>query len=230
MTYEIIATGSSGNAVIINGKYLIDCGVPYKLLDPHVKGLKGVLLTHIHGDHFNPATIKRLAFERPALRFGGCAWMVEPLRAAGVPDARIDLFTPGKWFFTWDSLFLSPFELTHDVPNCGYHLDDGHSRALYATDTGTMDGIKADKYDLYFLEANHTRAEIEAAVAEAQARGEYSYRVKAAQNHLSEEQALDWLAENMAPTSLWVPLHGHKGKEAVTDGRTPDVRKDDSTI
>lgn len=32
MTYDILATGSSGNAVVINGEILIDCGVPMKKL------------------------------------------------------------------------------------------------------------------------------------------------------------------------------------------------------
>ena len=76
MTYNIIATGSTGNAVLINDKILIDCGVPYKRLEPFVKGLKLVLLTHVHSDHFKPRTAAALHSERPALRFGCCPWMV----------------------------------------------------------------------------------------------------------------------------------------------------------
>ena len=29
MTCDVIATGSKGNAVLLNGAYLIDCGVPF---------------------------------------------------------------------------------------------------------------------------------------------------------------------------------------------------------
>ena len=50
--YEIIATGSDGNAVVINDIVLIDCGVPFKALKPYYKKLKLVLLTHIPADHF----------------------------------------------------------------------------------------------------------------------------------------------------------------------------------
>lgn len=48
MTYEVIATGSSGNAVLINNEILIDCGVSWKKIRPYAKKLKLVLLTHEH--------------------------------------------------------------------------------------------------------------------------------------------------------------------------------------
>lgn len=210
MTYEIIATGSDGNAVIINDHYLIDCGVPFKKLIPYVPKLRLVLLTHIHSDHFNKSTVRRLAFERPALRFGCCQWMIRPLLDAGVQPTQLDLYKCGFWT-GYPGFYLSPVQLTHNVENCGYRIDDGSSRALYATDTGTMEGIKAQNYDLYFLEANHRREELEARIAEKQAAGEFAYEIEASKNHLSYEQAMDWLAENMGPTSLWVPMHRHKG-------------------
>lgn len=74
--FNIISTGSKGNAVIINSGIMIDCGVPFKALKNHYRLLKLVLLTHIHSDHFNRATIKKLAFERPSLRFGVPEWLV----------------------------------------------------------------------------------------------------------------------------------------------------------
>lgn len=54
MTYNIISTGSKGNAVVINDRILIDIGVPFKALEPVKKDLRLVLLTHQHSDHFNP--------------------------------------------------------------------------------------------------------------------------------------------------------------------------------
>ena len=46
--YNIIATGSKGNAVVIDQKILIDCGVSFKALSKVYRALKLVLLTHIH--------------------------------------------------------------------------------------------------------------------------------------------------------------------------------------
>jgi hypothetical protein len=48
MNYEVVATGSKGNAVLINDEILIDIGVPHKKIFPYFKKLKLVLLTHIH--------------------------------------------------------------------------------------------------------------------------------------------------------------------------------------
>lgn len=48
MEYEIIATGSTGNAVVLNKNILIDVGVSFKALKNVYKDLQLVLLTHIH--------------------------------------------------------------------------------------------------------------------------------------------------------------------------------------
>lgn len=46
--YEIIATGSRGNCVIVNGSIAIDMGVPFKKTQHIYKNLQLVLLTHVH--------------------------------------------------------------------------------------------------------------------------------------------------------------------------------------
>ena len=79
MNYKIISTGSQGNAVVVDEIILIDCGVSFKALKDVYKKLQIVLLTHIHADHFKRSTIKRLAKERPALRFGCCEWLANDL-------------------------------------------------------------------------------------------------------------------------------------------------------
>lgn len=210
MKYNIISTGSSGNAVVIDDQILIDCGVPYKKLEPVAKALKLVLLTHVHSDHFKPSTAAALHRERPALRFGCCEWMVKPLLDAGVDKRVIDVYELGRIYEYGKLCALSPVALTHNVPNCGYHISDMKcNRLFYATDTGTLDGIEAKGYDLYMIEANHTKAELEARMAEKIAAGEFSYEVNAARNHLSREQAEDWLYQQMKPNSKYVFLHQH---------------------
>lgn len=217
MRYDIIATGSKGNAVVINGEILIDCGVAWKKLEPYIKGLRLVLLTHVHGDHFNPSTVRRLHQERPTLRFGCCEWMVGPLLEAGVNKRLIDVLEPtlpgdtSRAAIYRGLAIVDPKPLTHDVPNCGWSITMGGKHIFYATDTGTLDGIEAKGYDLYLIEANHTRAEIETRAAEKLERGAFAYEYRAASNHLSKEQAEDWFYQNCGPNSVFVPLHQHEG-------------------
>ena len=74
MTCNVIATGSQGNAVVLDGTILLDCGVPFGALEEVCQDLSLVVLTHIHGDHFRPETIKRLAFLRVGMPTRAAAW------------------------------------------------------------------------------------------------------------------------------------------------------------
>ena len=216
MTYNVIATGSTGNAVTVNEEILIDCGVPFKTLEPFIQPLKLVLLTHIHSDHFRPSTVAALHKARPALRWGCCPWMARPLLEAGVDKRCIDVFELGR-IYRYDGICnVRPVALTHNVENCGYHLVIHGKRVFYATDTGTLSGIQARDYDLYLVEANHVQAEIEERIAQKQEAGEFAYEYAAARNHLSREQAEDWLYQNMGPNGRYVFLHGHKDHKEVS--------------
>ena len=214
MTFNVIATGSTGNAVVINDSILIDCGVPYKALEPVKKDLKLVLLTHVHSDHFKPRTVRALHKARPTLRWGCCEWMVGSLLEAGVDRRVIDVFGTGDTLCYWRLCAVTPQLLVHDVPNCGWRITmfDGEKdqNLFYATDTATLDGVEALSYDLYLIEANHTRDDLEARAKAKLEAGEYAYEYRASANHLSQEQALDWLYQQMGPHSKYVFLHQHK--------------------
>lgn len=218
MIYDILATGSIGNAVVINGEILIDCGVTMKKLrqSGYIKSLKLVLLTHKHGDHFNTATVRMLHKERPSIRWACCEWMAPHLLEAGVDKRAIDVTRPtepgesSRALIYNNFVIIDPVRLVHDVPNCGWIIHQKQKYLFYATDTSTLDHIEAKNYDYYLIESNHSKDEIEARIADKQARGEFSYEVRAAWNHLSQEQALDWLARNAGPNSRYVFLHQHK--------------------
>lgn len=219
---KVIASGSSGNATVINREILIDCGVPYSHLYDYREDIKVILLTHQHFDHFRPSTIRAFHNYRPSVRFACCEWMVPLLLRSDVSKRQIDVMTPDEWsFYPGINMSVSPFKTLHNVPNCGWRIFLERSNAcnsytkklFYATDLATMDGIEAKDYDLYMIECNHRETEIEAKISEKMAAGEFSYEVEAARNHLSEEQAMNWLTENAGPKSLFIPMHQHVDKE-----------------
>ena len=212
MKYNIISTGSHGNAVVVNDYILIDCGVTFKALKEVYQKLKIVLLTHIHSDHFKKATLKRLANERPTLRFACCEWLLQPLEECGINKGNIDVLEIGK-IYDYGVFKVSPIKLYHDVPQCGYRLFCDNEKAIYATDTEHLNGITAKEYDLYMIEANYTEEDLQRRIEEKKALGEYSYEMNTALRHLSHEQASEWLMQNMAKNSEYVFLHGHKDRD-----------------
>lgn len=213
MNYNIISTGSVGNAVVLNSRLLIDCGVNYKQLSPYVSGLQLVLLTHIHGDHFYSSTIKKLAKMRPTLRFGCCKWLVNNLISCGVQTWRIDVFTPDLLNTYSEDLKITAVELTHDVPNCGYKIFIDGEKIFYATDTNNLNGITAPKYDLYMIEANYEDDEIQERIRKKEESGSYAYEYNVLKNHLSKAKCDDFIVRNAGVESKFIYMHRHVGKE-----------------
>lgn len=207
--YNIISTGSQGNAVIINNIILIDCGVPFKALTPFYRALRLVLLTHIHSDHFNRTTIRKLADDRPSLRFGCGKWLVEPLIKCGVNKANIDVFD--EKMYQYGICNIIPVSLVHNVPNYGYkiHFAKG-DKMIYCTDTNNLNGIVARNYDLYLIEANYEDEIIQEKIRQKKEDGKYAYELQVLHNHLSKAKCDDFLYKNIGPNGIYVYLHSHK--------------------
>lgn len=222
MNYNIISTGSQGNAVVLNDCILIDCGVTFKALKDVYKDLQIVLCTHIHTDHFKPKTLKRLAQERPTLRFGCCQWLVKPLVDAGIPKQSIDVYEIGK-IYDYKAFKVSPIKLYHNVPNSGYRVFANGEKAIYATDTGHLQGITAKDYDLYMIESNYDEDDLEQRIREKTDAGQYCYELNVAERHLSHTQASEWLLANMKKNSEYVFLHQHQNRDKPKEWEYADT-------
>lgn len=208
MNYKIISSSSTGNAVIIKDIILVDCGVSFKKIEKYYKELKIVLLTHIHTDHFKKETLKKLAQERPTLRFACCQWLLKPLIECGVSRSNIDILEIGKKY-DYRLFKVVPIKLYHDVPQCGYRIMFDNKKILYATDTRTLEGIIAKNYDLYLIEGNYDEDEIQERIKIKQQKGMYAYEFRAKDTHLSKQQATNFLLENMGDNSEYVFMHQH---------------------
>jgi len=200
--YEIISSGSKGNAVLYFDSVLVDCGIPYSLLIPYIGKIKIVLLTHSHLDHFNISTIKRLSFERPSLRFGCGKFMLEYL--TGVRN--VDVYEAGK-IYDYGLFKISPIILYHDVPNFGYRIFKDNKKIIHATDTFTLEGISARNYDLYAIEANYDDETVYSIIQEKSMRGEYAHQRGAINSHLSKQQAQNFVLQNAGNKYDFVMLH-----------------------
>ena len=208
MNYNIINSGSNGNATVLEKIILIDCGVSFKKLSNYYKDLKIVLLTHIHSDHFNKKTISKLAKERPTLRFACCSWLVQELLNCNIDKANIDVLEIGKKY-DYKAFKVVPIYLYHDVPNCGYRIFIQDKKCIYATDTKCLDGISAKGYDLYLIEGNYSEDEIQERINQKLENNQYINEYRTMKTHLSKEQCSKFLLENMTENSEYVFMHQH---------------------
>ncbi|MBR4260638.1 MAG: hypothetical protein IKQ33_01625 [Clostridia bacterium] len=205
MNYKIINSGSDGNCTILEEIIAIDMGVSYKAISSYVNKLQLVLLTHIHSDHFNKSTIKKLAKERPTLRFGCCKWLVEFLIECGINKRNIDVYRFEEGIHYNDNLSIEVFELFHDVPNCGYKVFINEKKIIYATDTNSLGNTEAKDYDLYLIEGNYENKD------ELRNRSENDYYYeRVIDTHLSKEYTTQWLLKNMGDNSEFKFMHEHK--------------------
>ena len=208
MNYKIISSCSTGNATIIKDIILIDWGVTFKKLEKYYKQFKIVLLTHIHSDHFKKETIRKLAQERPTLRFACCEWLLQPLLECGVLRKNIDVLQIGTRY-DYKLFKIVPIKLYHDVPQCGYRVLFDDYKVIYMTDTRTVEGIVAKNYDLYLVEGNYEEEELEQRIKQKQEEGLYYYESRVRNTHLSKGQATDFLLNNMGENSKYVFMHEH---------------------
>ena len=206
MNYKIISSCSTGNSTIVRNIILIDCGVTFKKLEKYYKKLKIVLLTHIHSDHFKKETIKKLAQERPTLRFACCEWLLKPLLECGVERKNIDILEIGTKY-DYKLFKIVPIKLYHDVPQCGYRVLFDNYKVIYMTDTKTVEGISAKNYELYLVEANYKEKELEERIKQKQLQGDFTYEWRVKDTHLSQEQCVEFLLNNMGENSEYVFMH-----------------------
>lgn len=200
--HNVISTGSHGNAILYHNSILIDCGVPFSKIEPYLYDIDLLLLTHIHGDHFNLAIIKKLQFERPSLRIGCGPHMVEHLEGL----KNIDVYDIGI-LYDYGAFEISAISLYHDVTNFGYRIFKGEHKTIHCTDTMHLEGITAKGYDLYAIEHNYNEDTINQSIESAQAIGEYSHQRGSFNSHLSEQQARDFIFKNKGDKYEVLRLH-----------------------
>lgn len=154
MYFNVIASGSKGNATLIVNKdslILVDMGIALTRLNEGLEeigktleDIDGVVFTHDHSDHISGA--KFFAQNKMYALKG---------TLSGTNTNVVELNKP----FQIKSFSITPFRISHDATNpCGYLISDGEERLVYITDTGyviqeTIPLIKNPNY--LILESNH---------------------------------------------------------------------------
>ena len=205
--YEIIRTGSKGNAVLLNDDILVDCGVPFKVIQPYLGAITKVCITHRHKDHLNIATLKKLVLYKPSIVFI-CNMDVFPILRDEVKAKIIHCVSEGKTI-VFKNVEICPFECVHDVQTFGYKFNfkEFNEKVFYVTDTGNLDNVVAKDYNLYLIEANYKTNEINNRIKNKEG---YKHEWRTLETHLSYEQAMEFLGNNSSVESEYVLLHEHE--------------------
>ena len=150
----VYASGSSGNCYTVSDGetvVMLDCGLPFRRIERLTGFLlpTAVFVTHEHKDHSKAA--------QDFMRRGVDAYMTAGTAAALGIEAqhRLHILNPMEQT-TVGRITVSAFPTQHDAREpCGFLLDDGDDRVLYATDTYYI------KYQFpgvtkMLIEANHS--------------------------------------------------------------------------
>lgn len=219
--FEIISSGSKGNAVLLSGQVLIDCGVPFRKLEECgvVDNIKYIFLTHQHSDHLNFATIRKLISVHPSIRLIYNGYLKKTLSdICSHFDYsflyRNSFITDEYEWYKIGNIKFSNVPLHHDVQNCGWKIHfctpQGIYKVFYATDTSNMNDISVKNYDLYLIEANYEKEALLQRIRNKRASGQFVYEERVVKTHMSKEQTDEWLYNNMGANSSFVYMHKHE--------------------
>jgi L-ascorbate metabolism protein UlaG (beta-lactamase superfamily) len=203
--YKVIKSGSTGNAVIYHNNIMVDCGVTFASVLPFLYDIQIILLTHVHKDHFNLKTLKKIQSERPTLRIGCGEWLENELKGF----KNVDIYEIGQ-IYDYNLFKISPIKLYHDVPNCGYRIFKDNTKIIHATDTAHLQGITAKDYDLYAIEHNYNEDTVYDIIEYKTLNGEFTHEKGAINSHLSEQQARDFIFKNAGTKYEVLRLHESK--------------------
>ena len=204
MKINIIGTGSAGNAILFCDSVLLDAGLPYKYLSEYAQQIEAVLLTHIHGDHFNKSAIRSLYINNEKIKFCCGEFLEQSLIDLGIEKSRIIILELGKKYCIGDITF-SPVFLHHDVKNFGYRIMQNGHKHFHATDAANLDGISAKDYDSATVEANHDLDSANRIIRERTINGEFCHLSRAIKTHLSVDKAIKFITDNNIKN--YYPVH-----------------------
>ena len=154
MKFNIIASGSKGNATIVrhnNTNILIDMGISLTRLKEglsefglDVSDITAALFTHDHADH-----VSGIKFISPKIQYALRGTLSSTISHV------VELFEP----FVIGDITITAFPTSHDATNpCGFVLEAGEEKLTYVTDTGMFLDVSkevASNPDYLIIESNH---------------------------------------------------------------------------
>lgn len=167
MRFCLLASGSTGNAAIIDGggcRLLLDAGLSARKLeglmearDLHPSRLDGILVTHEHSDHVKGLDVIARKYELPVYA-NRKTWEALEKMKIEIADNKRHILETGE-SMRLGGLEVRSFPVSHDAADpVGYTFCDGETKLSFATDLGYMsEKVKESVVDsdVLVLESNH---------------------------------------------------------------------------
>lgn len=195
--HKVLQSNSKGNAILyFDNTLLLDIGVPYQMIEPYVNDIKYVFISHIHTDHFNKSAVKRLANEKPLIKFIVGNYLYQELLDLGIAPHRVVIVKPNTKYRLLKHFSISPIPLYHNVDNMGLKMEYRGIRLIHATDTNTLEHIEAKNYDYYMVEENYDEEMAILYQRRMTKKRAHDYTLNSVENHLSKQALELWLLKN----------------------------------
>lgn len=195
MKINVIASGSGGNATIINdgaSSLLLDAGIPIKRLFREsgimISDIAGCLVSHDHGDH--SLAVKDLA--KRGIDIYASRGTFDRLELSGHRYHAV----PALRWFNVGTFNVMPFDVVHDTPEpFGFWAKSKLTgeNALYFVDTAYLK-YRFSEIDYLICECNYGKDELLASVKNGIIEPELAARI--VRNHMSLERLIDFLKIN----------------------------------
>lgn len=207
MKVHVLASGSSGNAVLVEGRegaLLFDCGVGPRVLASSLQQvnveaatIKGLILSHEHSDHVKGLRKFRERFSVPIWATGG-TWS-----ALGGVFQEGAICISGRSFQSF-GFTVQPVATVHDAAEpTAFLVEENGVRLGILTDTGKVTELLFERLagcHILLLEANHDWDMLRYGPYPAALK----QRIASSHGHLSNEQARDALERWVHPDLQYV--------------------------
>ena len=167
MNVRILATGSSGNCVLLDDEILIDAGITAKKFKTFNVTPKTLFITHKHNDHMQLPLVRKL------LKEGVKSYFPTDVIAEIAKENKIniqDYINSGQVVvistdesYTVGDVVITPYpQKHHDIINYAFVVEKGNDRLLYSTDLDTVEPtdvgvglLHLGMFDTILLEGNY---------------------------------------------------------------------------
>ncbi|MBM4412989.1 MAG: MBL fold metallo-hydrolase [Chloroflexi bacterium] len=213
-----LASGSSGNATLVQGEsgaLLIDAGISQRSvvqritqLGTPLETLRGIVITHEHGDHITSAVALAQRYHVPIFASHGTLHALAV--ASHIRTVPLQALQP----LLIDDIHITPIPVSHDAAEpMAIKVQLKSVCAVIATDLGVWDECLVDACtdaDLVVIEANHERERLHLSSYAPHLK----LRIASARGHLDNIQAglfLARIAHNKRRRHAWL---AHLSQEA----------------